>query len=417
MGRLFLFLFLWVTAPSVLGKEPYGLALVDELQKLDRPAVERAAGPLLKRGAAVAVVVVRHGDERDVVKQLNQLGLWSGNRISPAGILLYVSLEPRYSELRAGARFSDDLSASTLEKIRQESLNPALREQHYQQAVLDSLTTLEARLSHSLGLKDWIQRATIVFTAWAFLQLFGFWAWLSEVLWDSWPGKAVLRLWSLTPIARKKERLRLETGRQQNLGYLQDRSRGLEAMRPYLGLLTPSEREEWGQLQAGLDQAATLDAPQMAKLVKRIDAHQQPLQKRLAQWSQADKTLESAQNSLQKLSSQLKERKKTRHILETPAFQELQAELSQERDLRERLLRDGADEDERARSQERCRQLTQRVQSLGDRHFPARKSAQTADTSSWGESSTSPSYSSSYEDRPSYDPPTSSDESRAGGDW
>ncbi|MBN9419057.1 hypothetical protein ABS71_07545 [bacterium SCN 62-11] len=415
MGRLF-FLWFWLIAVSCWA-EPYGLALVDELKQLDRPSLELAAAPLLKRGASVAIVLVRHGDERDVVKQLTQLGLWN-QRISPTGILVYVSLEPRYSELRVGARFSDDLPPSTLEKIRQESLNPALREGRYQPALVESLTLLEGKLSHSLSLKDWIQRATYIFLGWGFLQLFGFWQWLSDVFWDSRPGQSVLWLWSLTPGARKKERIRLEKCRQQNLDDLQQRRERLATLLPHLGLLTALEGQQLEQFQAEIDQASSLDAPRMVDLLKRIDTYKDNLDKRVSSWSQAERTLETAQKSLQKLKSQLRDRKKTRHILETPAFQELQAELNQEQDLRERLLRAGAEEDERTRSQERCRQLAQRVQSLGERHFPVKKSPSPVDTSSWGEpSSSSTSSSSSYDDLPSYDPPASSDESRAGGDW
>ncbi|HWQ15338.1 MAG TPA: TPM domain-containing protein, partial [Roseiflexaceae bacterium] len=108
---------------------PGRLVAVDDAGRLDRARVEAAAGPLVARGAAVAVFVVAQGDDRgeDFARRLDAVGLLRGGQIVPEGIGIYVSLAPRYSELRAGGRWSDALPPRRLRAIREEALNVELR--------------------------------------------------------------------------------------------------------------------------------------------------------------------------------------------------------------------------------------------------------------------------------------------------
>ncbi len=246
MLRWFLALFFVVTTTlTALGKEPYGLGIVDEPGRLDRVALEKAAQPLLSRGAAIAVVLVRHGGQQDAVKQLGQLGLLNGRQISTSGLYVYVSLEPHYSELRAGARFSDDLPASQLEQIRDQTLNPRLREELYQRGFANSLEELERKLSHNLSLNDKLRGATLALVVLGTFSLLGFWTWF----WETPVGRGLDWLWSLTPMARARQRREKERGRLANLHLLQTRAHSLELARQSLKIWSRGHKVEFDKLE------------------------------------------------------------------------------------------------------------------------------------------------------------------------
>ncbi len=59
------------------------------------------------------------------------------------------SREPRYSELRAGSRWSKALPPEALRAIRQETLNPALRAGGFADGVAATLAALDARIANT----------------------------------------------------------------------------------------------------------------------------------------------------------------------------------------------------------------------------------------------------------------------------
>ncbi len=128
---------------------PGSLLLVDETSSLDRAGVEAAAAPLLARGARVAVLVVVRGDEtgEDLTRRLGEAGLLEAGQIAPAALALYVSYEPRYSELRAGTNWSKSLPDAALREARTGVLNPALRTERPAAGVAATLQALEARIA------------------------------------------------------------------------------------------------------------------------------------------------------------------------------------------------------------------------------------------------------------------------------
>lgn len=415
---LFVLLVMTATTFSAPAKEPYGLGVIDELKQLDRVALEEAARPLLRRGAAVAVVLVRHGDQRDAVKQLGQLGLLNGRQIQPAGLYLYISLEPHYSELRAGASFSQDLSPSRLEKIRDQTLNPRLREERYQQGLIEAMADLELRLAHQLSLKQWLTGATLtVPVAWT-LYLVGFWDWLLETP----PGRLVLWLWSRTPIARAQRRKELEQARQARLRFLQRQAESLERVQQSAKALSSVAKAELARLQQQVKEAGRLDLLQLVELRTRVEAETRSLEKLQRVWSAGVTELKMAHQLFGSIRSVLKERKKTRGLLQSQPVLDLEGELKQESDLRNRYCEEGADLEALEHSEIRCRQLHRRAESLAETHGVIKKSAPQSQ-SSWSEPSSQPSSSyqspdSSYDDRNhNYDPPNSSSESWAGGSW
>ncbi len=122
------------------------LFFVDEAGALDRARVEAAVGPLRARGALVAVVVVASGDDNgeDFARRLDAAGLLARDAIVSDGIAIYVSMTPRYSQLRVGSCWSSALPNSTLAAIRQSTLNPSLQAGDFTGAVTATLQALDA---------------------------------------------------------------------------------------------------------------------------------------------------------------------------------------------------------------------------------------------------------------------------------
>lgn len=419
MLRWFLALFFVVTTTlTALGKEPYGLGIVDEPGRLDRVALEKAAQPLLSRGAAIAVVLVRHGGQQDAVKQLGQLGLLNGRQISTSGLYVYVSLEPHYSELRAGARFSDDLPASQLEQIRDQTLNPRLREELYQRGFANSLEELERKLSHNLSLNDKLRGATLALVVLGTFSLLGFWTWF----WETPVGRGLDWLWSLTPMARARQRREKERGRLANLHLLQTRAHSLELARQSLKIWSRGHKVEFDKLEQEIAAAPLLTSAELVDLRIRVEAETKRLVRVQSLWTSGSSALSQAQLLFQSTRSTLKARKKTRTLLHEPEMQGLEAEIKQELELRKRYLEQGASPEELQQSELRAHSLVQRTQELAERHGVPRKSpaspqAVWTPTSSAYEPASSQSSSYSDDRGSSYDPPSSSSESWAGGDW
>jgi hypothetical protein len=69
----------------------------DDASKLDMATIERAAQPLIERGAQVAIYTVSsEGGPEDFLQRLQQDGLSSGSSVHPTLIAIYVSFSPRY---------------------------------------------------------------------------------------------------------------------------------------------------------------------------------------------------------------------------------------------------------------------------------------------------------------------------------
>lgn len=209
---LFAVLFLSGCGASLPGR----LVVNDQTGNLDQARIAGAAAPLLQRGAVVAVFLVERGDDRgdDFTRRLAGESLQRGGRIAPDVLALYVSFDPRYSELRAGERWSGALPDATLRAIRLETLNPAL------QAGLPTAgiaATLE-RMEVELAMPGW-QRLP---SGWGWWLVAGMLALVVIALRDhpvlfrlqtalgaTPPGKFASWLWAQTPIARQRARRRL----------------------------------------------------------------------------------------------------------------------------------------------------------------------------------------------------------------
>src|SRR5689334_5574277 len=75
----------------------------DDAGRLSRAQVTSAAQKLIARGAQVAIYTVNsNGGADDFQRRLEADGLAQGGSIKPDAITIYISYNPRYSEIRAG---------------------------------------------------------------------------------------------------------------------------------------------------------------------------------------------------------------------------------------------------------------------------------------------------------------------------
>jgi hypothetical protein len=198
---------------SACGAAPGRLWLAEAGQALDRGRVEAAARPLLERGASVAVIVVERGDESgdDLTRRLDAAGMLERGAIVSDALALYVSFAPRYSELRAGGRWSRALPGDALRAIRLEHLNPELRGGRLSAGVASALAALDARLAASetlgarvAGLLTWRLAAFAGFMALLALWLTPLGAWLWGIVEGTPPGRLALWLLDRTPAGRRR---------------------------------------------------------------------------------------------------------------------------------------------------------------------------------------------------------------------
>ncbi|MGQ9550378.1 MAG: chromosome partitioning protein ParA [Roseiflexus sp.] len=123
-------------------------SIIDETGQLDRVAVQRAAQPLIARGAQVGVFIVQRGGEDDALRRYQQAGFAAGNAINADTILIYVSFDPRYSEIAYGDRWNAALRTNNnVETIRQNHLNPGLAGGDTTRGVVDALTEIERSIA------------------------------------------------------------------------------------------------------------------------------------------------------------------------------------------------------------------------------------------------------------------------------
>ncbi len=119
---------------------------------LDRAAIQRAAQPLINRGAEVAVYFVPSGGDSDFSSRLTKDGLVKGNLGRSKMIAIYVTLAPRpYSAIRYGDAWNAALDIElggtrNYELIRKQKLGPGLSEGNYTAAFTATLGAIEAAI-------------------------------------------------------------------------------------------------------------------------------------------------------------------------------------------------------------------------------------------------------------------------------
>src|SRR5215218_3915273 len=115
----------------------------DDVNKLDRSQVQRAAQPLLNRGATVALYAENTGGDSAFQQRLEQDGLASGSSIRSDVIAIYVSLD-RYSAIRFGDQWNAALSTNdNYKQIRTDKLNAGLSTSSFSKGFVNALGAID----------------------------------------------------------------------------------------------------------------------------------------------------------------------------------------------------------------------------------------------------------------------------------
>jgi uncharacterized membrane protein YgcG len=188
-------------------EQPPQLVLLDNTATLEAAELANLAAPLLDRGATVVLVLAESGGEEDFARQLEAAGLLRGGQIAADAIGVYVSIEPRYSELRAGERWSSYLPATALERIRAEALNPALRDGQVAAGFAAALSATEAEIIRQRSYAQTISWSVYGALAALLIGLFGVLQY--DNLRRSPPARLIAWIWARTPSGRAAARRKL----------------------------------------------------------------------------------------------------------------------------------------------------------------------------------------------------------------
>ncbi len=250
-----------VLVSACSGEPAARLVVRDERNAVDIALVERAAAPILARGADVAVFVADKGDDtgRDLTDRLNAeaLGLASNAGIAPSAIAIYVSYAPRYSELRAGSRWSEFLPSVTLRAIRDRTLNAALRRNDGDTAdgIVATLDAFDAAIASGQDANRMVGR----------LAMIGVGALVGGLLLAALSTGGIAGMWSAAPFGRWQAR------RATRQRYRQE----VEIARSSLELSEKSARQrskQSGVADAGLDaERATLELTRAELFARSTD--------------------------------------------------------------------------------------------------------------------------------------------------
>lgn len=114
---------------------------------LDRAAIQRAAQPLINRGAEVAIYLVPSGDNSDFRSRLTKDGLLRDSLYRTKMIAIYVALDSRYSVISSGDGWNAALAVNdNRDLIRTQKLNPGLSSKDYTAAFTATLGAIEAAI-------------------------------------------------------------------------------------------------------------------------------------------------------------------------------------------------------------------------------------------------------------------------------
>ncbi len=133
---------LLVSAPAFAQGQ---LFFFDETDNLDRGSIERAAQPLLDRGAQVAVYMVNQGGETDLDNRLRADGLINADGlVRDTMIVVYVDLGNRQSAIKFGDRWNEALAINdNFQYIIETKLNPELTAGDFTQGFVNALDAIE----------------------------------------------------------------------------------------------------------------------------------------------------------------------------------------------------------------------------------------------------------------------------------
>lgn len=157
-------------------RTPGQLIVDDETELLSRARVAESAEPLLQRGATVAIFIVERGNNttngNNLNNRLDRVGLRDSGRIASDAVAIYISYEPRNSELRVGETWSKHLPDDKLSSIRADVLDPALRDGDITTGVVESLKHVDSAIAWG-ELLDKIKFLAIIYVFFSLSRVFG----------------------------------------------------------------------------------------------------------------------------------------------------------------------------------------------------------------------------------------------------
>lgn len=239
-------------------------------------------------------------------------------------------------------------------------------------------------------------------------------------------GRALSRLWNMTPMGRRQQRLARQRELEYRLRALSFEANSLKQALESAKALPSGERRRVEGMLAQLDRP---DSEKLSELTTQARKETAALAEWAAAWNGANRVWLEASTFFRKLRSQLKERKKTRDLLQSPEFLDLQQRFTAEETAINGLLQAGATPKDLKQARARWKTLHDQVKKLWNRYFP--KLAISSSTpakpaspateyygSSSSEYSPAPTSSGSSSYEPSYEPPSApASESWSGGDW
>lgn len=197
--------------------QPGRLQIIDDTERLDQDRIRRVATPLLEYGADLIVIMTDNG-AHDALPQLQQLGMVQSGSIRPRGVAIYISMNPRYSELRVGEPWSDSISSARLRDMRLNILNPTLQANDPTAGVEAILTALAAQVAaHEAGNRRTIQLITGAVAVFALIIVGMI---VRPRIAATTFGQALEQLWEQTPPGKHQARKRLQRQIAQSRSYL-----------------------------------------------------------------------------------------------------------------------------------------------------------------------------------------------------
>ncbi|HEU4321754.1 MAG TPA: chromosome partitioning protein ParA [Roseiflexaceae bacterium] len=146
-ASILLLLLLLLTLPALAQGS---LAIRDDIDRLTDSQVERAAQPLVDKGATVAIYAAQTGGDAEFDRRLQRDQLLRNGQIPNNLIAIYVSLEDRYSAIRYGNTWRSALSTRT-SNIRNDNLNANLSASDFTAGVVSALGAINTAVGTGSG--------------------------------------------------------------------------------------------------------------------------------------------------------------------------------------------------------------------------------------------------------------------------
>ena len=109
---------------------------------LDESQVRSAATALTGRNIRLGIYMVNQGNQSDFLRRLQADRLGNGREADSDVVAIYVSVDNRYSEIRWGQNFDNQLEPVGRD-IRSTRLNPRLRDGRYTSAFVDTINAVD----------------------------------------------------------------------------------------------------------------------------------------------------------------------------------------------------------------------------------------------------------------------------------